>query len=49
MDIKRLKAVPWTQILLALILATQVMSYFELRRVESYIDDVRSAVEDLHQ
>jgi hypothetical protein len=40
----RLKSLPWTQILLFLLLAATVANYIELRRVEDSIDAVDSQI-----
>lgn len=44
----RLKSLPWTQILLFLLLVATVANYIELREVQSSIDAIWYQIRDIH-
>jgi hypothetical protein len=43
---ERLKAVPWTQILLFLLLLTSLVNYVQMERLKRSVDDVWSQLQD---
>jgi hypothetical protein len=46
-SVNRLKALPWTQILLFLLLVATVANYFKLRDLEDSVDSVSSQLDSV--